>query len=157
MKEVVLTREKVAIVDDEDYERVSAFKWQARKGKRDSTWYARKSGSVLMHRFILGLLPQGPKVDHKDGNGLNNTRQNLRIASVLENNRSRGMARNNTSGFKGVRCLGGRWYAYISINGKAKHFGGFASAEEAARGYDCLAVEHYGEFARLNFPREAAV
>mgnify|MGYP001588262020 CR=1 FL=1 len=85
MKEIQLTQEQVALVDDEDFEKVSKHKWHAYKDGK--TFYAGttiKNKRVKMHRFILEA-PAGVDVDHKDRNGLNNTRQNIRICSRTEN------------------------------------------------------------------------
>jgi hypothetical protein len=85
-KEIPLTQGKVAVVDEEDFDRLNKHKWYA--CKNGNTFYAlRKSNvngkrlTILMHREILGLKPGDPGVDHRDGNGLNNRRKNLRLAS----------------------------------------------------------------------------
>ena len=154
MKTIPLSQGYVAIVDDEDYERVSQFKWcysygptggyavrgvQVSKGKRKL---------VLMHRFILDE-PDG-FVDHKGTDRLNNRRENFRIATKSQNGFNRGKNRNNTSGFKGVswkRHLG-KWVAQIHIGGKNHYLGLFERPEDAAAAYADAAREHHGEFAR---------
>lgn len=156
MREIPLTRDKVALIDDEDYERVTQFKWHAQKRGDDKGWYAaaqppRPAPKVRLHRFIMNAA-EGTLVDHKDGDGLNCQRHNMRLTTPRGNVRNSRKPITNTSGYKGARCLNGRYYAYITIDGKPKHFGGFASIEDAARGYDELARKHYGEFANLNFP-----
>jgi hypothetical protein len=90
MKEIILTQDKVALVDDEDFERVSAIRWHAHKsGRRQKKIYAEafRKGTLRMHRFILGLPQFGKEqvVDHLDGNGLNNQKSNLRIVTQKEN------------------------------------------------------------------------
>lgn len=113
-----------------------------------------------MHRIILSRilrreLVRAEKVDHIDGNGLNNTRENLRLASHAQNkmNMPKPSKANATSKYKGVswskreRC----WCAFITIEGKSTYLGGTRNEEEAARLYDAAAKEHFGEFAYLNF------
>ena len=159
MREIQLTQGMVAKVDDEDYERLSRHKWYANKSY--SVWYARrveklpdgKWVTIRMHREIMGAKP-GQQLDHIDGNGLNNTRSNLRFATNQENARNRGFRSDNTSGFKGVSWNDqrGKWTAYIRLNGKQKHIGVFDSVVKAACAYDAAALDAYGQFARLNFP-----
>ena len=104
MKTIPLTQNKIALVDDEDFERVSKFKWYA--GKHDDRWYAKTNqigttiGTVSMHRFILGI--KKFKTDHRDGNGLNNQKKNLRVCNDSQNQANRKISSNNLSGFKGV-------------------------------------------------------
>lgn len=161
-REIPLTKGFVAIVDAEDYEWLNQWKWFAdpRPSRGDKAVYAirRKSvngiaRTICMHRLILEE-PEGMDVDHIDGDGLNNTRANLRIATHQQNLCNRGMPRSNTSGFKGV-CYNNsrrRWQAGIGLNGRNIYIGRFRTPEEAARAYDAKAKEIYGEFAYLNFP-----
>lgn len=102
-----------------------------------------------MHRVILGL-EKGDKLegDHKDGNGLNNQRRNLRVATRTENHHNRTKYKTNTSGFKGVSAKSNRWMAKINIGGKAKHLGYFDTPELAAAAYAKAAKKHHKEFAR---------
>jgi hypothetical protein len=157
MKEIQLTQGKIALVDDGDFERLNAFKWQARKNHR--VWYARRSESkqprkcITMHHYIL-TLPDSVHVDHRDGNGLNNQRLNLRVATHAQNQINRGLPCNNTSGFKGVSRSFGHWRAQITDNGKRANLGTYADPADAARAYDRKAKELFGEFAWLNFPGE---
>lgn len=164
MKTIPLTRGQVASVDDEDYERVNAVKWYAQKNR--NTWYAQRGSQTCrydfmrMHHFILGI-PSSVIVDHKDGDGLNNTRANLRISSRSLNGQNRHSSRNNTSGFRGVvRTPNGCWAAQIKhtqIGDKKRHYylGRFDTAEDAARAYDLKARELFGEAAYQNFPADA--
>lgn len=162
MKEIKLTKGKVAFVDDEDFERVNCFKWWAVYSRRsDNIWYAktrmRDTGEkvVCMHRFVLGL-PQNKEsqVDHKDRNGLNNQKSNLRICSGSQNLGNTGLRKNNTSGFKGVslRSDHKKWRSNISFHKKVIHLGAFETKELAAKAYDEAAKKSFGEFAWLNFP-----
>lgn len=155
MKQILLTQNKAALVDDEDYDRVRVFKWHAYRDPDSGTWYAAswQSGQkIKLHRFVLGLrYGEALEVDHRDSNGLNNLKTNLRKASHAENMRNRSIQRNNTSGFKGVCRDRLKWKAYIKSNGKMLHLGVFLKPEDAANAYDVKARQLYGEFARLNF------
>jgi hypothetical protein len=112
------------------------------------------SGGVSMHRLIMGF----PKnlIDHKNLNGLDNRKDNLRAANKSKNAmnvQKRGGS--NTSKFKGVslcKCTG-RWRACIRINGKHLKLGRFNDEKSAAEAYDSAAVKHFGQFSRLNFPK----
>ena len=154
MRTIPLSRGLVALVDDEDYEWAAQFKWCALPSC--STFYVPRTELpvrrvVQMHRLLLNA-PPGIEVDHRDSDGLNNQRSNLRLATHAQNQRNRRAQGNNTSGFKGVCLDGKRWRAQINLQGRRMNLGRFAAAEEAARAYDAAAREHHGEFARLNFP-----
>ena len=146
-----------AMVDDEDFEWLNQWKWRA--GKDSNTFYASRTVSfgknTKMHRQILGLTD--PKIfgDHRDENGLNNTRGNLRICNDKENKCNRGKQKNNKSGFKGVYWgkKSKKWHAGIRINGKSIHLGTFFCLIKAAKAYDKAAIKYHGEFAHLNFER----
>jgi len=163
VKEISLTQDCVALVDDEDYDRVNALKWHVRRtGKTayasHSLWLKeeKRYTQIHMHRFIVNA-PLELDVDHVDGDGLNNTRQNLRPATRSQNVANRHHGNTSKSGFIGVKSHYKRWKARIgSYNRKnaPKHLGSFVTPEEAARAYDKAAKERYGEFAKLNFPEE---
>lgn len=160
-REIPLTRGKIAIVDAADYEYLSQFKWQAqpnKPGKYYAFRYGRKPDGtktrLAMHREILGVTDPSVDVDHKDGDGLNNTRNNLRPATSQQNNCNKGPGIRNTTGYKGVS-----WSQYmrkfkagIMLDGKERHLGYFYTDIEAAHAYDIAASELHGEFAYLNFP-----
>lgn len=160
MREIQLTRGKVALVDDRDFEAMSHYKWHARKGVR--TWYAeghghREDGApthLSMHRLIMGA-PEGMQVDHIDGNGLNNTRENLRLCTRAENQFNRACS-GGKSKYKGVSLHrnGKKWRAQIWFADKRVDLGLFIDEEDAARAYDEAARRLFGQFARLNFPLE---
>ena len=161
--EVPLSRGLAALVDDADFAGVVAMgKWCA--DPSGQTFYARKGiyipetrkiKPLLMHNVITGW----PRVDHINGNGLDNRRANLRPATHAENMANKRLYRNNTSGFKGVQRNRGRgrpWAASIRSASRTRRLGNYDTPEEAARAYDAAAAVTFGEFARLNFPRETA-
>jgi hypothetical protein len=160
-KRISLTRGKFAIVDDEDYEWLSQWKWCYTKTRGTSTGYAMrsitrngKSKAILMHRFILSA-PSHLQVDHADGNGLNNRRSNIRLATVSQQMANRNRPKNSRP-FRGVRWVEEKkkWRAEITADGKVRHIGYFDDPILAALAYDKKAVKHFGEFARPNFSDE---
>lgn len=109
---------------------------------------------IHMHRLILGLDSRDTRLcDHKNGNGLDNRRANLRIATTSQNLANRGKTRRNTSGYKGVMWFKRKrkWYARIRVSGKSVHLGYFDDPIDAAKAYDDAALKHFGEFAKTNF------
>jgi len=166
MKEIALTKGKVAIVDDEDFERLNRHKWTATTDKGRKLWYAYRqekslSGkyiAIKMHREIMGVGPYDQlDVDHRDRNGLNNQKYNLRACTRSQNLCN--MVRFNPSGYKGVslQTRGKKWVAKIQINGKQIYLGIFTQKEDAARAYDRAALKYHGEYSRLNFPLKEAI
>ncbi len=157
MKEIPLTQGQVALVDDEDYERVAAFRWYAHYSTNTRTFYADRhiltsSGrdrTLTMARFILDAAADA-QTDHISHDTLDNRRANLRICTAAENRRNRIHHRNTKSGFKGVYSQQRRWRAYIRVNGHRLYLGSFATAKEAACAYDDAARKYFGEFAFLN-------
>lgn len=146
----------VAIVDDEDYCWLAHYRWHL-TGKAP-LFYAyrqftvnRTTRRILMHREILNA-PRLLKVDHRDGNGLNNTRANLRLCSDSQNQGNRNMPASNTSGYKGVywHKRSKKWDALIKFQGKKIHLGLHENKTDAALAYNEAAVRLFGEFARIN-------
>jgi hypothetical protein len=156
MTRIPLGNGLAATVDDSDAERVSCFRWYAvaEHGKRYAIGRDANGRNVRMHRLILGA-PTGVWVDHVNGNGLDNRRENLRAATRAENGRNRGAQRNSASGFKGVSKRTDKprrkpWRAQIQAGGKIRHLGYFATEQEAAAAYDNAAREMHGVFAKTN-------
>lgn len=148
MIEIPLTQGKIALIDDEDFDLVSQFTWHAFRGYKNLFYAANKKHRLLMHRLVLGA-KIGEKVDHKNGNSLDNRRENLRIATTSQNAAN---WKHRDGKFKGV-CLEKRtntWISYIKKDGKTTYLGSFALPEEAAQAYDDKAKELFGEFASLN-------
>lgn len=159
MKEIPLTQGKVALVDDVDYEFISQFKWFAQRVK--NTWYAvrraprdekGKRKAIYMHNFLMG-----GRAHHINGNGLDNGRSNLRLATNTQNAQAfRMKPLGCTSKYRGVywHSSAQKWHAQIKSNGKVTYLGLFSSEEEAARIRDIVALNFFGEHAQLNFPRK---
>jgi hypothetical protein len=162
VKEIKLTQGKFALVDDEDYDELNKHKWCAWKNS-DGTFYAvrrtkdknRKIGIARMHREILNA-PKDKHVDHRNHDGLDNRKCNIRICTRSENLRNCKIHKTNTSGLMGVSLdyNTNRWRADISKNNKQIFLGCFDDKDEAGRAYDMKAIELSGEFAILNFPEE---
>ena len=157
MKYIKLTQNQVAIVDDEDFDMVSQHKWCVINDY--STFYAltsirKPSGkriNLKMHRLILN--PSGSlQVDHRDGDGLNNQRGNMRVCTNQENQYNQRPQKGKSSQYKGVSWhkQSKKWQAYIKNNGKLKHLGHFVDEIDASKAYDAAAKKLFGEFARLN-------
>lgn len=147
---IPLTRGLHAIVDADDYEWLSQYKWYAGSPKSAGKMYARRyspDGVVLMHRQIMNP-PKGMVVDHINGNGLDNRRCNLRICTQAENTRNRRKPSCGQSRFIGVSPCGHKWQATV----KGHYLGLFGDEVDAAKARDRKALELYGPHAWLNFP-----
>lgn len=159
MKLIPLTRGFFTKVDDADFDWLNQWKWcacpaphtvYAIRVERQAAGEIKKT--VLMHREIAGVL--GLKIDHWDGDGLNNQRANLRPANNSQNSSNRQKLSGYSSKFKGVswNSQKRKWKAGLRIWGTAIFLGYHDVEEAAARAYDAAARCHFGKFARLNFP-----
>lgn len=156
LKEIELTRGYKAQVDDADYEWLNQWKWRSEIGYNTvyavRTDYSNGKKNLRMNRLILAITDLNIQVDHRDRNGLNNQRDNLRIATNQQNSINQ-VGCNKTSRYKGVfrDNTKKRFCAQIKVNYKSTHIGTFNSEIEAAMAYDRKAKELFGEFAYLNF------
>lgn len=169
MKEVRVGRTgQVALVDDEDYERVSKYTWRINRKPRYHTPYVHAHipgphprKDIKLHRLVLDAQPL-QIVDHINGNGLDCRRVNLRIVTTTQNaqhsEKGRRACGTHSSKYKGVHWLTShsRWEACIRVNGERKRLGLFMCELAAATAYDKAALEYFGEYALLNRPVEAA-
>ncbi len=163
---IPLTGGLFAIVDAVDYPYLSQFKWCAKLDKGEQTYYALrgvrkgdKTETILMHHEIIGKKP-GYISDHKNTNGLDNRRCNLRHATQLENLRNRKPRSDQKySQYKGVSFhkrktpKGRQWEASIKVNGVENYLGSYFTEIEAAEAYDKAAKKYFGEFAWLNLEK----
>ncbi|MEN6426345.1 MAG: HNH endonuclease [Phycisphaerales bacterium] len=150
---IPLTRNKAALVDLADFLWLCEFKWRAmRVGCKFYACRSERGLTVLMHRLIMQPAP-GMVVDHKNENGLDNRRINLRVCTQAQN-RYNSRPHGNKSGFKGVYPQGDKWYGVVEHKGKQHYVGSFLDPAEAARARDRKAIHLFGEFAWLNFPSE---
>jgi hypothetical protein len=162
-KEIKLTQGQIAIVDNEDYDRVKGYTWFANNWTGSSkllsakTWVEKggKRHLVSLHRFLLNL-PSNSSVLFRNDNPLDCRRSNMEIVTPKDACRTGRLKRNNTSGYKGVTwsTQKGRWRAFIKVDRRQIHLGFFDDPVEAAHAYDDAARKYFGKFARLNFPRE---
>jgi hypothetical protein len=159
MKQIQLTQGKFALVDDNDFDWLNQWKWCA--AFNGGLWRAIRTKydnniktTVFMHREIMGLCGDGgQEVDHRNRNGLDNRRDNLRVCNHSENVCNRKVQK-HTSIYKGVYWNTSRkgWQALIRSNLKSHYLGVFNSEVLAAKAYDEAAQKYHGEFAALNFP-----
>jgi AP2 domain len=154
--EIPLSQGMIAHIDEADWPLVAPYKWYAAKS-RNGIWYARAhdpkadgtKAKLRMHCVILGL----KGVDHRDGNGLNNHRKNLRPCSNAQNQQNTS-GRGGSSQYKGVSWnkRKSKWRVMFNCHGKAYFVGYFLNEIEAAIAYDTAVLPLAGDFARLNFP-----
>ncbi len=154
---IPLTKGKFAIVDRAKYEELNNKKWYVQKGDGLYAIHRHKGKTIWMHRMLMNA-PREKKVDHRNNDGLDNRKENLRLATNSENNKNRRKMKGKfTSKYKGAfwdkrrKC----WVARIYVNGKLIHIGSFKNEIEAAKAYDAAARKYHGEFAKLNFPERS--
>lgn len=156
MKEIPLTRGRVALVDDEDFDAVICHRWHCAV-RPNGRCYARTSigrGRVVyMHRLIMQAPPH-MDIDHANRDGLDNRRGNLRVCTRGENLRNSTVRRDSKTGYKGVSYhghgLNRPWMAHIHYNGKHLVIGYYRTPEEAAIAHDHAVRYYHGVFARTN-------
>lgn len=155
------------LVDDDNFEELNKYKWRLTKQgyasrSLSSAGNKKRGVIVLMHRQIMKVTDRKQKVDHLNHNILDNRKQNLRICTHAENLRNHTSHRDSRSEYLGVSIQHQKYKdkIYISISaqihtsdGKKLHIGCYTTEHEAARAYDRKAIELFGEFANLNFPR----
>lgn len=157
MREIPLTMGLVAIVDDEDFERMSCWKWHAFKSSSGHVYAARNSSGaggvkrrhIFMHR-VIARTPDELDTDHINGNGLDNRRANLRPVDRTRNMWNRAPNRRGSSRHKGVyfHKQHGKWCAAIQVAKRRIHIGLFHSESAAAVAYALRAEAEFGEFNR---------
>lgn len=144
-----------AYIDKQDAHLLTKYRWWVAKNKH--VFYVKteirengKKRSIGIHQFILGF-PSQP-IDHKDGNGLNNRRKNLRACTPLQNTQNCRVQSNSTTGFKGVTFdkRDNKYHVRITVNKKQKSGGLYTDILRAAQKYNEMAIKYFGEFARLN-------
>lgn len=163
MNKYIQLKRGTAIVDEQDFDKIKDYKWSSIFCGKAKSPYAVSShfGKIVyMHRIVMGA-KSDQFVDHIDGNGLNNSRENLRFATTSQNNMNQCKRSDNTSGHKGISWCPDRekYQVYINIDRKRKSLGRYKTLEEAIYVRDRAVKAHYGEFARENssLPQNAEI
>ncbi|MFA6445728.1 MAG: HNH endonuclease [Candidatus Paceibacterota bacterium] len=167
MKTILMKSGDIALIDDKDYDLVSKYNWSvagnryARAAAYDTDEKDKnghiKQRVIKMHRLIIGA-KKNEFVDHINGNGFDNRRENLRICTMSQNMCNQKKSSANKSGYKGVIAMVGKnhekrnkkWLSYININKKRIYGGYFFTKEEAAEKYNEMAKKYHGNFSNLN-------
>lgn len=151
---IPLTRGKHTIIDAEDYPKVIHRRWQCSPdGYARYTNHA-EGGMVAMHRLLMNA-PCDLKVDHINGDSLDNRKVNLRICNDAQSAQNRGPQKKrsaNASRYKGVYWAQSprKWMAIIATNSNRMYLGVYETEDEAAMAYNRAALVAHGPFARLN-------
>jgi len=160
MKEIKLTQGYVALVDDEDYEMVKYFKWHVFKRKGGNCYAFAYIGrinnlckEISLHQLVFRHVKDGYEIDHIDGNGLNNQKNNLRLCTHQENCRNKVVTKDSKLP-KGVSLLkdsyrNKRYLARIRFNDKLICLGTFYTEKEASDAYNKASIKYFGEFVRI--------
>lgn len=153
-REIPLTRGFVTIVDEADFDWLNQWKWHHINRRYVARARAHITGefvNIMMHRLIMSC-PEDMFVDHINGDGFDNRRENLRICTLHQNMMNRRKNSATSSQYKGVYWCkkDGAWHSSIRFNHKLKYLGQFESEFEAALTYNKAALEYFGEFANIN-------
>lgn len=156
-----LSKGQTTIIDKKTYWMVKPYKWYTSPTHKgyyaSSVIYTREAGrkKIYLHSHLLRI-DSASQVDHINGNKLDNRLSNLRVCNTTQNSQNKTKTVKNTSGYKGVSWNDDKkkWNASIRVNGKTICLGNFGSKSAAARAYDTAARKYFGEFARLNFPKQ---
>lgn len=158
MREIHLTNSnKVALVSEEDYDKIREYSWREHIPKNKKTTYAvtghpSSCNRWFMHEMVIGVASGRNVTHHLNEDGLDNRRENLVTVTSATNTAASTLKKTSISGYRGVYLdrRRGKWTASISHNGRQKHLGNFSSAEDAAKVYDKAATSQFGQFARTN-------
>jgi len=158
VKEIPVTRGMVALVDDEDYERLASVKWHAVSAGSPGKFYARRTvgpkgakKTLSMHQ-VIAQTQKGMHTDHINNNGLDNRRSNLRVCTPSQNHMNKKAQSNSKTGCPGV-CFQKREQKYrarIKVGGVEKHIGLYADLDDAKSAYRAEALKWFGEFAHTS-------
>jgi hypothetical protein len=164
--ELIITTKKgeifVVIYDEQDHEALIKYKWHIKRSynllyaqaslRVSDLPLGKKKGSIKMHRYILGVKDPNIECDHIDGNGLNNSRSNLRLCNHQCNSFNMRSHKDSLSIYKGAHYDTSikKWRSRICVSGKSKYLGVFKDDVSAAIAYNAAAIEAFGEFAKLN-------
>lgn len=154
MIEIPLSQSLVTVIDDADWDAAKMYRWCASVGSWGTYAIANivkpdgKRTMIKLHRVVMNAQP-GPLVDHRNHNGLDNRRENLRLCTTAQNgaNNRPAPGRYKGVGWHSLRC---KWRAYIMVDRQPRHLGLFDDPWEAAQAYNTAAHEAWGEFAYLN-------
>jgi len=153
MREIILKRGEICVVDDEDYEDLAKHKWYSNSdGYVVRGFYVNGKTKLLrMHRCVMNPPPH-LEIDHINHNKLDNRKENLRVCTHHQNQFNQGIQANNTSGYRGVywRKDENKWRAQIGNFGRRIYLGSFTDKHEAVRAYNKKAIQLYGIFAQIN-------